>query len=139
LAHPKRNEALNTILLVDDDEQFRTMLGLVLTEAGYQVQEVPDGRQALELYGCHPTDLVITDLVMPEKEGLEMIGEFRQLYPGAKIIAISGGGRGGSGDYLKMAQALGAQRVLAKPFSHKEILDAVSQVLEGSHGSSHSQ
>jgi CheY-like chemotaxis protein len=120
-----------SILLVDDDDQFRTMLSEVLTDAGYQVQEASNGQQALKLYESQPTDLVITDLVMPEKEGLEMIVEFRQLYSGAKIIAMSGGGRGGSQATLKMARAFGAQRVLAKPFSHQEILEAVSQVLQG--------
>jgi DNA-binding response OmpR family regulator len=119
-----------SILLVDDDEQFRTMLCEVLTLAGYQVQEACDGDQAIELYGAQPADLVITDLVMPRKEGLEMIGEFRRRYAGAKIIAISGGGRRGSEQYLKMARTLGAKQVLEKPFSHREILAAVSEVLQ---------
>ena len=120
-----------SILLVDDDDQFRTMLSEVLTRAGYQVQEASDGRQAITLYASQPTDLVVTDLVMPEKEGLEMIVEFKRLYPEGRIIAISGGGRCGSEENMKMAKALGAQRVLAKPFLHQEILDAVSQVLQG--------
>jgi CheY-like chemotaxis protein len=119
-----------SILLVDDDDQLRTMLSNVLTHAGYQVQEASDGQQAIELYRSHPTDLVITDLVMPEKEGLEMIVEFKRLYSDAKIIAISGGGGHGRQSYLKMAAAFGAQRVLAKPFSHAEMLEAVSQVLQ---------
>ena len=121
---------MSSILLVDNDDQFRTMLSEVLTRAGYQVQEASDGQQAIESYASHPTDLVITDLVMPEKEGLEMIVEFKRLYAGAKIIAIPGGGRRGAQDYLKMASAFGAQRALAKPFSHAEILEAISQVLE---------
>ncbi|MCM3870341.1 MAG: response regulator [Pyrinomonadaceae bacterium] len=119
------------ILIVDDDDQFRTMLTAVLVRAGYEVQEATDGGQAIKLYGASPTDLVITDLVMPGKEGLEMIVEFKQLYPEAKLIAISGGGRGGSQDYLTMAKAFGAQRVLAKPFSNREILELISQVLQG--------
>jgi CheY-like chemotaxis protein len=119
-----------SILLVDDDNQFRTMLSEALTGEGYQVQEASDGREAIQLYGAHPTDLVITDLVMPEKEGLEMITEMKALFAGVKIIAISGGGRGGAKDYLKMAKAFGAQRVLGKPFSHDEILEAISQVLD---------
>src|ERR1700687_5518075 len=116
-----------TILLVDDDDQLRTMLSDALTRAGYQVQEASDGQQAINLYSSHPTDLVITDLVMPGKEGLEMIVEFKRLYPKGKIIAISGAGS--VGGYLKMAKAFGAQRVLAKPFSEEEILEAVSEVL----------
>jgi CheY-like chemotaxis protein len=118
-----------SILLVDDDEQFRAMLTEVLTDAGYQVQQASNGKQALKLYASLPTDLVITDLVMPEKEGLEMIQELKQLYVNARIIAVSGGMRGGTQNYLKMAKALGAHRVLAKPFSHREILEAVSEVL----------
>ncbi len=119
-----------TILLVDDDNEFRAMLSEALTGEGYEVQEASDGRQAIKLYESQPTDLVITDLVMPEKEGLEMIVEINRLHAGVKIIAISGGGRVGSQDYLKIAKALGAQRVLAKPFSHREILEAITQVLQ---------
>jgi len=119
-----------SILLVDDDEHFRTMLCEALTGEGYQVLEASEGEQAINLYAERPTDIVITDLIMPGKEGLEMIGEIRRLHAGVKIIAISGGGRVNSQDYLKIAKALGAQRVLAKPFSHCEILEAISQVLE---------
>lgn len=119
-----------SILLVDDDEQFRAMLSEALTGEGYQVLEASDGEQAIKLYAARPTDLVITDLVMPEKEGLEMIVEIKRLFAGVKIIAISGGGRGNSPSFLKMAKAFGAQRVLAKPFLHSEILEAISQVLE---------
>jgi CheY-like chemotaxis protein len=119
-----------SILLVDDDDQFRTMLSEVLTQAGYQVQEASNGQQALDLYANQPPDLVITDLVMPQKEGLEMIVELKRLYPEARVIAISGGGRNGPQDYLKMARAFGARRVLAKPFLHREILEAITQVLQ---------
>lgn len=119
-----------SILLVDDDDQLRAMLCEALTGEGYQVQEASDGCQGIKLYENHPTDIVITDLVMPGKEGLEMILEIKQLDSKVKIIAISGGGRGGSQDYLKMAKAFGAQRVLAKPFSHAEMLEAISQVLD---------
>ena len=119
-----------SILLVDDDDQFRTMLSQSLTGEGFQVTAASDGRQAIKLYESRPTDIVITDLVMPEKEGLELIREIKQLYSGVKIIAISGGGRGSSQDYLKLAKAFGAQVVLDKPFSHREILEAISQVLD---------
>lgn len=118
-----------SILLVDDDEQFRAMLSEVLADAGYQVHQACNGQQAIKMYASLPTDLVITDLVMPEKEGLEMISELRQLYADVRIIAISGGTRGGEQTCLKIAKAFGAQRVLAKPFSHREILTAVNQVL----------
>lgn len=118
-----------SILLVDDDNQFRAMLSEALTGEGFQVQEASDGLQALKLYQSQPADLVITDLVMPEKEGLEMIKEIKELFTGVKIIAISGGGRGGSKNYLTMAKAFGAQRVLTKPFLHHEMLTTIRQVL----------
>ena len=120
---------MTSILLVDDDVQFRTMLAEVLTVAGYDVREASDGNQGTRLYESWPADLLITDLVMPDKEGLEMILEMKRMHSGVKIIAISGGGRHGSEDYLKIARAFGAERVLAKPFSHREILEAIKQVL----------
>ena len=117
------------ILLVDDDAPFRAMLSEALTGEGFLVREASDGLQGIKHYAEQPTDLVITDLVMPGKEGLEMIVEMKRLHSGVKIIAISGGGRGSSQNYLKMAKAFGAQIVLAKPFSHREILEAIRQVL----------
>ena len=120
-----------SILLVDDDDQFRGMLSEALTGEGFQVREASDGRQGIKFYEEQSTDIVITDLVMPEKEGLEMIGEIKRLYPGVKIIAMSGGGRtGAKHNFLKLARALGAQRTLAKPFLHREMLEAITQVLE---------
>src|ERR1700687_3029083 len=106
-----------SILLVDDDEQFRNMLSETLKGAGYQVLEARDGAEGLKFYREHGTDLIITDLIMPEKEGLELIQEFRCNDPEVKIIAMSGGGRHGPYDYLKMAKTFGARLVMAKPFS----------------------
>jgi len=120
------------ILLIDDDEQFRTMLGLVLTEAGYEVQEASDGREGARLYRTRPADLVITDLIMPEQEGVETIKEIRSICRDAKVIAMSGGGRNNGRDYLKIAKAFGANRVLAKPFLNREILEAVESLLQES-------
>ena len=120
---------MTSILLVDDDEQLRTMLSVVLRRAGYEVQVAIDGIEASNFYRSHPTDLIITDLMMPGKEGLEIIMELRKDYPGARIIAMSGGGRIGTMNYLKVARALGAQEVLEKPFLHHEILEAIRRVL----------
>ena len=117
------------ILLVDDDEQFRNMLSETLKGAGYQVLEARDGAEGLKFYREHGTDLIITDLIMPEKEGLETIQELRRANPEVKIIAMSGGGRSGPTDYLKIAKTFGARQVLAKPFSREEILTAVEDVL----------
>src|SRR5687767_14027836 len=98
-----------SILLVEDDEQLRPMLKLVLERGGHQVQEAGNGKEALKIYLRHPTDLVVTDLVMPDKEGLETILELRRIYPDVKIIAMSGGGRTGGGQgYLELARKFGA-------------------------------
>jgi len=118
-----------SILLVDDDEQLRTMLSVVLRRAGYEVRVAIDGIEASNFYRSHPTDLIITDLIMPEKEGLEMIRELRKDYPQAKIIAMSGGGRTGTMNCLEVARAFGAQQVLEKPFTHQEMLEAIRRVL----------
>lgn len=120
---------MTSILLVDDDVAFRKMLQLVLKRAGYAVQEAGNGRDALALYETEPCDLIITDLVMPEMEGIEAIMQFRRFDPEAKIIAMSGGGRLKPSVSLAAAHKLGAVRTLAKPFSHRELLDAVAEIL----------
>lgn len=121
---------MSRILLVDDDdEDFRNMLHKTLERAGYDVDPASNGKFVLEMYRQHPCDLILTDLVMPEKEGLETITEVRRFNPRVKIIAMSGGGRSGPRGYLDIAKKLGARRTLAKPFSQQEILDAIAEVL----------
>jgi CheY-like chemotaxis protein len=117
------------ILVVEDDVPFREMLRKTLERAGYEVQEAQNGNGALELYRQQPSDLIIMDLVMPEKEGIETILEFRRLNPALKIIAISGGGEMNPKVTLAMAQKLGARRTLAKPFATQELLGAIADVL----------
>lgn len=117
------------ILLVDDDEPMRKMLGITLTKLGYQVTEARDGREALRLFAAEPPDLVLTDMVMPDKEGVEVIGELRRLQPDLKIIAMSGGGRGDATDYLKVARLMGAAHTLHKPFSTADLTDAIDSLL----------
>jgi CheY-like chemotaxis protein len=120
---------MTSILLNDDDEQLRTMLSVVLKRAGYEVQVAIDGIEASNFYRGHPADLILTDLIMPGKEGLEIIRELHKDYPQAKIIAMSGGGRTGTMSYLNVAKAFGAQEVLEKPFPNQEILEAIRRVL----------
>ena len=122
-----------TILLVDDDDGVRSILHKTLVGAGYEVEDAVNGDLALAAYRRQPRDLVITDLVMPEKDGLETIMALRRINPAMKIIAISGGGRSlGLGQlYLDAAQSIGAGRILAKPFTSKALLTAVSEVLAG--------
>ena len=118
-----------SILLVEDDIQLRSMLKIVLDRAGHEVQEAGNGKEALELYTKSPADLIVTDLVMPDKEGLETIMEFRRSYPDVKIIAMSGGGRTGAQNYLDLAKKFGADYIVTKPFSNKEILDGIQIVV----------
>ncbi len=120
-----------TILLVDDDNQVRDMLKKVFVMEGYEVIEAADGVQATELYDPGIVDLVVTDIVMPEKEGLQTIREIRQVNPEARIIAISGGGRIKPEDYLDWAGRIGVDQTFTKPIRRAEILAAVGELLDG--------
>lgn len=120
---------MQRVLVIDDDEQLRALLYEILDRAGFQVEEAVNGVEGLKLYRKQPADLVITDLIMPEKEGVETIMELRDQFPEARIIAISGGERVGGRNYLPIAARLGARRTIAKPFSRQEILDAVRETL----------
>ena len=104
----------------------------MLEKAGHQVVEAPDGEIGARLFRQNPTDIVITDLIMPEKEGLELIMELRKEYPDIKIIAISGGGRMGPEQYLPLAEDMGANYTFAKPFGKDEILEAIQDLLKQS-------
>jgi DNA-binding response OmpR family regulator len=117
------------ILIIDDDRQARNLLKQILSRAGYDVVEAQDGVAGVHLFQAAPVDLVITDILMPDKEGLETIQELRQSAPQVKIIAISGGGEKGNLNFLRIAEKLGAQRTMQKPFSRQTLLDAVAQVL----------
>jgi len=117
------------ILLIDDDNAFRTMLRLTLTHFGYEVIEARNGLEGLGKYNSGGADLVITDIVMPEKEGLEVLMELGHHRPPVKVIAMSGGGRVSAANYLQSASLLGAARVLGKPFSNQDLLAAINEVL----------
>lgn len=117
------------ILIIDDDELICELLRRTLESAGYRVTEASEGRKGLAAHQATPADLVITDLVMPGMEGIEAIMEFRRRAPKLKIIAMSGGGVGSGGDYLRMASKFGATRTLFKPFMPKDLLSMVAEVL----------
>lgn len=118
------------ILLVDDDDLFRNMLGITLGKLGHTVVPARDGREAMRLFRVMPAvELVLTDLVMPEKEGIETIRELRALKPDVKIVAMTGGNPSDAKDYLKMASLMGAARTLNKPFSQEELVAAIAAVL----------
>ena len=117
------------ILVIDDDEQMRVLLQQAMQWAGFEVVAAENGRQGQQLFEEHPADLIITDLIMPEQEGLETIRILKQGYPTVKIIAISGGGRIGPEAYLPAAMELGADRIFTKPFDVKELIAAVRELL----------
>ena len=121
--------SLRTILLIDDNDAIREMVRRVLVNAGYAVQEAQDGKAGLAYYHQQRFDAVITDIVMPETEGLETIRELRRADPLVKIIAMSGAGGPAGGGYLDFALKFGAQRILHKPFTADALLAIVNEVL----------
>jgi len=120
---------MSRVLLVDDDDLSRSTVQAMLSRMGHEVEAVGDGRAALQLCRAEPPALVITDLIMPATDGLELIQEIRKFAPSLPIIAISGGGRVNANEYLTVAQKFGAAVVLAKPFSNLELREAVSSAL----------
>jgi CheY-like chemotaxis protein len=117
------------ILIIDDDQLVRNTIARILKRKGYELVLADDGRRGLELFQSERPDLVITDIIMPGKEGIETIREMRQINPDAKIIAISGGGRVGNVDFLTMAAKFGAREIVAKPFEPAELTDTVARCL----------
>ncbi len=119
------------ILIADDDQQVRLMLKMTLERAGYEVMEAEDGNEAVQKFKESKPDLVVTDIVMPEKEGIETIMELRALNPEVQIIAISGGGRINPEDYLSWAEKFGVQQTFIKPVDRHLLLKSVAGLLEG--------
>ena len=119
------------ILVIDDDSYVRDMLVEVLEPEGFSVLTAANGRKGMELQRETPCELVITDLFMPEQEGLETIQQLRQEFPDTKIIAISGGTPKLPIDFLPIAETLGADLTIAKPFRRKELLDAIQAAKPG--------
>jgi len=117
------------ILVIDDESQIRGLLRKVLERAGYTVTEAADGVEGCKAYRQDRPDLVITDLTMPEKNGLETIKELMADNPKVRIIAISGGGQRFPEYFLDKAAAEGAMKMIIKPFKNDELLTAVSQTL----------
>jgi CheY-like chemotaxis protein len=120
---------MQSILVIDDDKLMCMALARILVSAGYTVTQAFDGDEGLQLYRTHGFDLVITDLIMPDKEGIQIIRELRKENSNIRIIAMSAGGRGGATDYLKWARLMGAKQCLSKPIKREDLLNAVSTVL----------
>jgi DNA-binding response OmpR family regulator len=121
---------MKKILVIDDDEQMRNMLRRMLMQAGYEVIDAVDGSEGIRLFRQQPSDLVITDIFMPGKEGLQVIRELRKDFRDVRIIAMSGGSaRIGEFSALPLAKEFGAIDTLTKPFMREELLEAVRQAL----------
>src|SRR5688572_1847347 len=119
-----------SILVADDEDSIRSLLEHFLNNAGHRVVIVGNARQACEAMAKQTFDLVITDVLMPEGDGLDLITELKKVQPKARILAISGGGRYLEGsDYLKLAKGLGAHSALMKPFTWQQLQDAINIVL----------
>ncbi len=119
------------ILIVEDDHELAFSLREILVEEGYEVDVASDGREGIRLQGLSPYDLIITDIVMPEEDGLEVIMWVKATYPNTLLMAISGGGYFDSRDYLLMAKELGASLVLCKPFEINSLLAGIKRLLQG--------
>ena len=117
------------ILVIEDDNFVQNMLKQTFERAGYDVATAANGRIGIKLYRDNPFDVVVTDLIMPDMEGIETITNLRKSHPEVKIIAISGGGRNRPDDYLHLAEKLGAARTFSKPVDRQELLDAVQQLV----------
>lgn len=132
--HPHSSDSgqkavMQNILVIDDDKLMCLALAKILISAGYNVVQASDGEEGLKLYRSQDFDLVITDLIMPDKEGIQIIRELRKENSCIRIIAMSAGGRGGATDYLKWARLMGAKQCLSKPIKREDLLDAVQTVL----------
>ena len=120
---------MRLILLVDDDGPIRSVLRRTLERAGYAVVEATDGRSALAALAHNSVDLVLTDIIMPDMEGIELLRELKKALPELPVIAMSGGGILAASLYLQMAADMGAVRVLSKPFDSADMLSAVAAMV----------
>lgn len=122
---------MSQILIIEDDIDFNQVLCRALLQKGYGVSSATNGQQGIDLYKSNPADVVITDILMPERDGIEVITYLQKIAPGVKIIAISGGGSGGSGeDYLRSTQAVcNVQYTLAKPFGKSQLFEMIQELL----------
>lgn len=126
---------MKKILVIEDDDLVRSLLSIILEKEGYEVVTASNGKEGVEFFLQHSPDLVITDLIMPEQDGIETIIELKKIMPGLKIIAISGGGQVGPGqvgalDYLSVAKTFGACKILSKPIERLDLIAAISDSLQ---------
>ena len=119
---------MRQILIIDDDQQIRSLLKKIFKKEGFRTIEAQDGNEGIQKFREKGADLVITDLVMPGKEGIETIIELKREFPDVKIIAISGGGHNVPDAYLDVAKFLGAIHTFRKPFIPTDLLAVVNQI-----------
>ncbi|PIE02885.1 MAG: response regulator [Acidobacteria bacterium] len=117
-----------SILIIEDDRQLRQLLKIFLSNEPFEVAAVENGSAGIAYFRENGADMVITDIIMPEKDGIETLREIRKVNKNIKVIAISGGGRIGPEGYLKTAQLLGANATLQKPFKRAEFLDTINRI-----------
>lgn len=118
------------ILVIDDQPEILLAIRKILEAEGHQVLQASDGNEALTSFKADPPDLVITDLFMPGKDGIEFLLELKTVSPASRVIAMSGGGVLPREEILEFADVLGAHTLLRKPFSREEVLDAIGKVLD---------
>ncbi len=116
-------------MIIDDEPAVRKTLRTSLERAGYHVAEAGDGRTGLRLHAAAPADVIITDIFMPDFDGIETIRELRRVAPGVKVIVVSGGDSTGTLNMLEDAKLLGADRAFHKPLKSEELLGAVREML----------
>jgi DNA-binding response OmpR family regulator len=124
---------MSVILIIEDDRELREMIKTALIRKDHIVLEAENGKEALIHFKPSVTDLVITDLIMPDEDGLKVIMKIREMKKGIKLIAISGGGKAGPGGYLNLAKALGADAVYSKPFSINDLTAKIEDLLKVEH------
>lgn len=113
------------VLVVDDEELVRLTLRQMLESEGHDVLEARNGREAVAIQNRTPADIVLTDIIMPEQEGIETIIQLRRQDPNLRIVAISGGGRMKNLDFLRVAANVGADATLTKPFTTDELVEVI--------------
>ena len=121
--------APNSVLVVDDNPDMRSFVKIVLEQAGFEVRVAEDGQRALNLQCERPAAVLITDIFMPERDGIELIDQFKSSFPQAKIIAMSGGGRFARNDYLVFAAEMGVDALLRKPFAPATLLRTLEELV----------
>ncbi|MDA3955269.1 response regulator [Oceanispirochaeta sp.] len=118
------------ILVIDDDVHIRELINIMLESEGHTVVLAEDGMVGLQMIDKETFDLIITDIIMPNQEGIETIVQIKAKSPDTKILAISGGGRIGSTNYLSLAENFGVDKTLSKPFYHKDFIDCIKKLID---------